>query len=249
MISVTILAKNSEATLPQVLDALVSFDEVLLYDTGSTDKTKEIAAGYPNVTLKEGPFVGFGRCHNEATLLAKHDWILSIDSDEVLTQELKKEIEDLKLERRCVYSIPRKNYLNGKLIRYSGWSPDRVFRLYNRQDTSFCESKVHEAVQTKGMKVVFLRNHLLHYSYVRVDDFLKKMQMYSTLFAEEKLGKKHSSPLKAVTHAAFSFFKTYVLQRGFLDGFQGLFIAVYNSNTAFYKYLKLYERQKDSPMA
>ncbi len=243
MISVTVLAKNGEATLSKTLSALASFEEVLLYDTGSTDNTKKIALTFPNVTLKEGPFEGFGPSHNKATALAKHDWILSIDTDEVLSQELLEEIQQLTLERNTVYSIPRKNFLNGKWIRYSGWSPDRVFRLYHRQDTGFNSIQVHEAVQTKGQKIVLLKNPLFHYSYSTIGDFLKKMESYSTLFAEEKKGKKKVSRLTAVTHGFFAFFKTYFLQKGFLDGFEGFFIAVYNGNTAFYKYLKLYERQ------
>jgi glycosyltransferase involved in cell wall biosynthesis len=243
MISVTVLAKNGASTLKKTLQALESFDEVLLYDTGSTDNTKEIALSFPNVTLKEGPFEGFGPSHNQATALAKHDWILSVDTDEVLTKELQEEIQSLVLKRQTVYSISRNNFLNGKRIRFSGWSPDRIFRLYNRKDTSFTNVQVHERVETKGLTIVPLKHPLLHYSYSSVEDFLKKMQLYTSLFAEEKKGQKKVTRVTAITHGFFAFFKTYFLQLGILDGFEGFFIALYNGNTAFYKYLKLYEKQ------
>jgi glycosyltransferase involved in cell wall biosynthesis len=242
MISVTILVKNGEKTLFETLSALRDFDEVLLLDTGSTDRTLEIAKQFPNVTLHQRAFLGFGTMHNVATSLAKHDWILSIDADEVMTPGLKKEILALKLDEGTLYSLPRDNYFNGKKIKWCGWQNERCIRLYNRTKTCFSEAKVHEGILTKNLKIHLLQYPLKHTPYHSISDFLRKMEHYSTLFAEEKAGKKHSSPKTALLHGLSAFFKSYFLKRGFLGGYEGLLISLYNGHTAYYKYLKLYHR-------
>lgn len=241
MISVTILTKNSEKYICAVLDALKSFDEVLVYDTGSSDQTMDFVKNYPNVSLHEGPFIGFGPTHNRASSLAKNDWILSIDSDEVVSPELNQEIQDLSFEENTVYAISRQNLYNGKWIRGCGWSPDWVFRLYNRSETAFSQALVHETIVTQGSKIRHLQNPLKHYSYESVTDFIEKMQSYSELFAEQNMGKRKSNPCKAVLHSVYTFLKSYFFKRGFLGGYEGLLISSYQAHTAFYKYLKLYE--------
>lgn len=240
MISVTMLTKNSAKQLPKVLDALKSFDEVVIFDTGSTDATLEIARGYPNCTIHQSPFIGFGACHNRASAIARHDWILSIDSDEVMTEELLSELQALRKEPEKVYAVSRHNIYNGKHIRWCGWHPDFQVKLYNRKKSSYSEAKVHEAVQTEGMEVVKLKGKVIHTPYETTADFLDKMQRYSTLFAEQWKGKKRGSLSKAIFHCLFAFFKSYFLKRGFMGGQEGFIISVYNANTAFYKYLKLY---------
>lgn len=244
MISVTILTKNSQKYLVEVLSALSSFDEVVVYDTGSTDNTMRIAKEFPNVILHQSNFNGFGLTHNQATAVAKNDWILSVDSDEVVTREMAEEIALLSLTDNCVYSFPRHNYFNNKFIKWCGWYPDRQIRLYNRQKTQFTNAQVHEAIIATGMRQIELQNPLKHYSYACISDFLVKMQAYSDLFAKQYQGKRTSSPLKAIAHGWFAFFKSYVLKRGMLGGYEGFVISAYNGHTAFYKYLKLYEANR-----
>lgn len=241
MISVTVLTRNSQKYLKEVLDSVRSFDEVVIYDTGSTDETLAIARQYPNVTIYEAAFEGFGPTHNKASAKAKHPWILSIDSDEVVTPEMAAEIAKTQLRADSAYSFPRHNYFNGKLIKWCGWYPDRQVRLYNRETSQFTQAQVHEAIITSGLKHVPLQSPMIHYSYANLSDFLNKMQSYSDLFALQNRGKKSSSPLKATAHACFAFFKSYFLKRGFLGGYEGFVISSYNAHTAFYKYLKLYE--------
>lgn len=241
MISVTILTKNSQKYLAEVLTALRYFDEVVLFDNGSTDNTLTIAKQFSNVTIHVGTFEGFGPTHNKASHLAKNDWILSIDSDEVVTNELAREIKNLSLDPACVYCFPRHNYFNGKFIKWCGWYPDKQYRIYNRTKTRFTDAQVHEAVIVKDMRIVELRAPIIHYSYDTIADFLAKMQSYSTLFAEQNKGKKKSSLVKALGHGWFSFFKSYVIKRGFMGGYEGFVISAYNGHTAFYKYLKLKE--------
>lgn len=240
-ISVTILTKNSASLLPKVLTALKGFQEVVIYDTGSTDATCQLAADYANVSIHYGYLDGFGPTHNRASNLATCDWILSVDSDEIVTEELFQELLHIQLDPDTVYSFPRHNYYRGKWIRWCGWYPDRQARLYHRKKTHFDNALVHEAIITHGMKQVALRGALQHYSYEKTADFLAKMQSYSQLFAEQHAGKRRSSPSKACLHGCFAFLKSYILKRGFLGGSQGFEISVYNANTAFYKYLKLYE--------
>ena len=244
MISVTILVKNGARRLKEVLDALACCDDIVLYDTGSTDATLEIARAYPNVTIYQKPFTGFGPCHNEAARLAKYDWILSIDSDEVISSQLAEEINRLSLEANTVYSLPFQNYYNEKQIKWCGWYPEQHIRLYNRRHTAFSEAMVHEGVISKGLRIVKLQHPVLHYPYDSISDFLVKMERYSTLFARQYYQKRKSSPWIAIGHGCAAFFKSFLLKRGFMGGYEGFLISAYNGHTAFYKYLKLYQANK-----
>jgi glycosyltransferase involved in cell wall biosynthesis len=244
-ISVTILTKDSGASLLATLQALQDFREIILLDNGSIDDTLEIAGQFRNVKIHQEEFVGFGPMHNKATALASNDWILSIDSDEVLTPELTAEILSLELDASCVYSMQRDNYFNGKRIRCcSGWYPDPVIRLYNRKKTKFSNDAVHEKIITEGLKVVPLIYTLKHTPYRTISDFLDKMQKYSSLFAMQNRGRKKSSFLKALVHGTSAFCKSYIFKCGIFGGKEGFIISLYNSQTSYYKYLKLAELNK-----
>lgn len=244
MISVTIIVKNGERCLRHVLRSLKNFDEIIVADTGSTDSTEKIALEFNNVRFCKIPFEGFGKAHNHAASLAKHEWILSIDSDEVLSDALANEILNLQLNEDSVYAIPFHNYYNEKWIKGCGWYPETHVRLYNRGKTQFSEALVHEKIMAQGLTTIRLQSPLFHYSYSTISDFLMKMEHYSTLFAKQYVGKKTSSPRIAFWHAAGAFLKSYLLKRGFLLGHEGFLISIYNSQTAFYKYLKLYHLNK-----
>ncbi|MEY4939601.1 MAG: hypothetical protein RIQ93_1336 [Verrucomicrobiota bacterium] len=245
-ISATVLTKNSERLLAAVLNSLSWCDEVVVLDTGSTDRTLGIAVTFENVSLRrlEGPFPGFGLAHRRAVEYAKHDWILSVDSDEVLTPQLIAEIRALQLNAATVYSIPFRNHFNRRAITTCGWSPDYHERLFNRRCTNFCPSEVHERVQTAQLSVVKLRHPIHHYSYETLQDFLRKMNVYATLFAEQNVGKKKSSPWKAVTRSGWAFFKSYLFERGVTQGREGMVISAYKAQTVFWKYLMLDEANR-----
>lgn len=244
-IAAIVLTKNSAETLQKTLDSLSSFEHVLVLDTGSTDGSLGIAAKYTNVKIEKHPFTTFGAIRNLAAELVSADWILTLDSDEVLSQKALKEISSLRLDPQKVYSFPRWNYFNDKFIRWCGWYPDRVLRLYNKKTACYSSDFVHEKVLFPGLKEQKLSGPLEHFSYRHISDFLDKMQKYSTLFAEQNKYKKNSSPLKALLHSLFAFFKSFILQRGLLGGWEGFIIAFYNAQTTFYKYLKLWELNKD----
>lgn len=242
-ISVTILTRNNQATLADVLRAVEWCDEVIVLDTGSTDATLSIAAQFRNVSMHQlsGAFPGFGKVRQLAVSLARHDWILSVDSDEVVSPALREEIAALPLDPHTVYTLPFENYFNGKHITTCGWAPDRHERLFNRRVTNFCGSAVHERVDTSRTRVVALRGAIRHYSYRSMDDFVAKMGAYSRLFARQNAGRKRSGPVKAVARSGWAFLKSYVLERGMLQGTEGLVISAYKAQTVFWKYMMLHE--------
>ena len=248
MISVAIIVKDGEKYIEECLQSLASFDEVLLLDTGSTDRTMEIARRFQNVRLEQRDFIGFGPTKNLAAELASHDWILSIDSDEVVTPELSSEIESLSLDDSKVYRFSRHSYYRGQFIKGCGWYPDKILRLYNKQRTGLNDNQVHESVMVKdGMGVVDLSGALKHYPYDSAGSLVVKSQFYSTLFAEQNQGKLRSSPWKAISRGMAAFFKGYVIRKGFLEGYAGFHIAFCQGLATYLKYLKLYEaNQKKS---
>ena len=244
MISVCILTKNSARSIADTLSALTRFDEVILLDNGSTDRTIEMARSFPNVVIKNHPFIGFGPLRNLAATFAKHDWILAIDSDEILSKPLQEEILHLSLNPHCIYEINFCNYFNQKHILGCGWHPERHIRLYHRSMTRFSDSNLHEGILLNGLKVVRLHSPIFHTPYLSISDLLEKMQLYSDLFAKQNKNIRSSSFSKAFGHALAAFFKSYFLKRGFLMGKEGAIISIHNANVVFYKYLKLDEANR-----
>ncbi|MFU2137121.1 glycosyltransferase family 2 protein [Gallibacterium anatis] len=242
-ISVTMLVKNSEKYLTQVLTALADFDEIIVLDNGSTDRTIEIAKQFPNVVIKYSPFIGFGPLKNLAAEYAKHNWILNIDSDEILPKSLIEELKQIDLTKtNFVYSLSRLNHYRGRVIKTCGWYPNYVPRLYHRQQVQFNQKLVHEALEIpKNIQVIKLKQPFLHYSFDGAADLIQKMQQYTTLFAEQQQGRKKASVFSAISHGISSFFKHYVLKKGFLDGQDGFVISCANAMGAYYKYVKLME--------
>ena len=248
MISVAIIVKDGETYIEECLQSLASFDEVLLLDTGSTDRTMEMARRFQNVRIEQRDFIGFGPTKNLAADLASHDWILSIDSDEVVTPELSSEIKSLSLDDSKVYRFSRHSYYRGRWIKGCGWYPDLILRLYNKQRTGLNDNQVHESVMVKeGMGIVDLHGPLKHYPYDSAGSLVNKLQFYSTLFAEQNQGKLNSSPGKAVLRGMAAFFKGYVMRKGFLDGYAGFHIAFCQGLATYLKYLKLYEANQRTP--
>ncbi len=244
-ISVTILTKNSAAYLAECLSALEAFAEVVIIDNGSTDDTIAIASGFRNVTFHKHPFIGFGPLKNMAVDMASNDWILSVDSDEIVTPELAHEILSLNLNSNIVYVMERDNYYHRRLICACGWENDRVERLFNRKSTRYDDKQVHEGLTMNGnLKTEMLSGRLKHYPYDNASQLLQKMQHYSTLWAEEYRGQKKTSPFKALLYGMLTFLKSYLLKNGWRYGYEGLLISVSNANGVFYKYIKLYEANK-----
>ena len=243
-ISCVIIAKDAQATLNATLDSLQNFEDVVLYSNNSTDKTDEIASSYSNVNLVVGDFLGFGQTKNRAATYSKNHWILSLDADEVLSDEFVKALSELTLSDSKLYSITRENYYKKRVVKYC-WGKDIIVRVYNKTKTSFTDKKVHESIIRDGFEVQNISETVRHYPYSTVTDFIVKLDRYSSIYAEDNVGKKSSSPIKAFFNGIFSFFKTYFLKRGFMDGYAGLIIAFSHMATNFYKYIKLYEKNME----
>ena len=239
-ISCVIIAKNAEATLKATLDSLQNFEDVVLYSNNSTDKTDEIAKSYSNVNLVIGDFLGFGQTKNRAATYSKNNWVLSLDADEVLSSEFVTALSKLDLNDTRLYSITRENYYKKRVVKHC-WGKDIIVRVYNKTKTAFTDKKVHESIISDSFEIENITQSVKHYPYSTVTDFIVKLDRYSTIYAEDNVGKKSSSPFKAFFNAMFSFFKTYFLKRGFMDGYAGLVIAFSHMATNFYKYIKLYE--------
>ncbi|WP_416190661.1 glycosyltransferase family 2 protein [Neisseria sp. CCUG12390] len=242
------LVKNSERYLAEVLTALHDFDEVLLLDNGSTDGTFGIAAQFGNVSYYKHDFTGFGPMKNMAAQLAQNDWIFSIDSDEIPDAELIDALRTAVAENRPqnIYSLSRLNHYNGRPMKGCGWYPDILPRLYHRGFTRFSDRQVHESlVIPKDAQVNTLAGRLKHYSFENAEGLIRKMQQYSSLYAEENRFKKKTSPAKALLHGGVSFIKNYFFKRGFAYGSDGLTVSVANAQGSYYKYVKLYERNRD----
>lgn len=243
-ISCVIIAKDAEMTIANVLDALQSFEDVVLYLNNSSDNTKVIASSYSNVNLMEGDFLGFGPTKNLASSYAKNRWIFSLDADEIVSEEFIRNLQSLDLDDAKVYSISRENYYKKSAVKHC-WGSDTIVRLYNKEKTTFTDKHVHEKIIIDGFEVQKIDGIVRHYPYSTITDFIVKLDRYSTIYAKDNVGKKSSSPSKAFFNAQFSFFKTYFLKRGFLDGYAGLIIAFSHMVTNFYKYMKLYELNKE----
>jgi len=242
-ITPVIITKNSELHMDECLKSLKNFKEVIVYDNGSTDKTIKIAKSYPNVKVHTGKFLGFGPTKNFAASFANTDWILSIDSDEVVTPELFEELKELELsDSTKVFKINRQNLFMKSVIKHSGWNPNWIVRIYNRKHTSFNDQKVHESITLhKNTKVISLKGRLIHYAVDDLSDFLIKAARYSSI---ERENQKCYPPLFIFFRALFAFFRTYILKKGFLDGYRGLIISVGQFNGVFFKYIQKYQRCK-----
>ena len=243
-ISCVIIVKNGASTIDSTLASLISFEDVVLYDNGSTDDTLLIAKKYLNVNIIQGEFSGFGPTKNLACSFAKNDWVLSLDADEVLSDEFIKNLTSIELDDENIYTILRENYYKKTQVKHC-WGNDIIVRLFNRTKTAFTDEKVHEKVIEEGFNTVPIQGSVKHYPYATITDFIIKLDRYSSAFATANAGRKNSSPSKAFFNGVFSFFKTYFLKRGFLDGYAGLIIAFSHMATNFYKYIKLYELNKE----
>jgi len=244
-ISAVVLAKNNDNTIKKTLESLTSFDDVIVYDNGSKDETMNIAKSFSNVNLIEGEFNGFGWSKNKAASYAKNDWILIIDSDEVVDFELLNILKSIELDKNNVYKLNFKAFYKDIQVKYCGWNNQKIKRLYNKTKTKYNDNDVHEDIITDGLNIEILGGNVEHYSYHSISQFIIKADHYSTLFAKNNVGRKSSSPSKAFLNGVYSFIKTYCFKRGFLDGYVGLVISYSHMVTNFYKYLKLYELNKE----
>ena len=240
-ISVTIITLNEEANICACLESVQWVDEILVSDSGSSDRTVEICQEYGAKVFNDG-WLGFGKQKNLIAGKAKNNWILNIDADERVTSDLRKEIESVLNNGGCNgYNIPRKNFFGERWIKYCGWYPDYNLRLYKKDKGQFNERTVHEAVQIEG-RAGCLKASLEHYTYKDISDYLKRMDRYSALAAEEMFKKGcKAGYFDILFRPLFTFLKMFFLQKGFLEGYIGLMLSGLYSAYTFSKYTKLWE--------
>lgn len=239
-IGVAMITKNAAAHLAASLAAISWADRIVILDSGSSDATVDIARAHGADVHKSSDWPGFGRQKNRCLELLDTDWVLALDADEVATPELAAEIlAALAAPQADVYALPRLSNYCGRWMRHSGWYPDFVPRLFRRGCAHYSDDLVHERLLFNG-QAVRLQHHLLHYSFDDLSQVLAKIDSYSSAGARQRqLRSQNSSLSKALWHGLLAFVRSYLLRRGFLDGREGLILAISNAEGTYYRYLKL----------
>jgi len=239
-LSVILITKNEAENIRACLESVAWADEIIVVDSGSTDDTvalcKELGA---QVHVHDWP--GFGVQKNRALGYATKKWVLSLDADERVTPELRAEIEAILKTEQTVdsYLVPRLSNYCGRFMYHSGWYPDLLPRLFKRGKARFSDDLVHERLIVEGSSAK-LKGLLLHYAFDGMEEVLHKVNQYSTAGAAmmHKRGRQ-ASLTGAVVRGLWSFFRTYILRGGILDGREGFMLAVSNAEGTYYRYLKL----------
>ncbi|CAA6809319.1 MAG: Glycosyltransferase family 2 protein [uncultured Campylobacterales bacterium] len=243
MISVVIIAKNSARTIARTLGSLQRFQEVIIYDNGSTDNTIDICKHFSNVKVIQGDFIGFGATKNKAATYARNEWIFSLDSDEYIDDLLYEEImcQDF-VNPLNIFTLKRDNYFDGKKIRFCGWGNDYIVRIYNKTKHSLKENLVHEYIETNKNSInTKLLNSFSHDGIQDINQLIDKMKFYTDLGSKDRETKWILVP---IAKFLFRFFKTYIIKLGILEGYRGLFLSMYYANISFFKYFKRYLNYK-----
>jgi glycosyltransferase involved in cell wall biosynthesis len=238
-IAATIITLNEERNIARAIESLRCCDQIVVLDSGSVDRTVELAANLGAMVVEDS-WRGYANQKNFAAEHAQYDWILSLDADEALSEALEGEIWNLKKRGpTCdAYTMPRLAQYLGRWILHSGWYPDRKVRLYNRSKAQWAGDFVHESVKVQG-RVGHLESNLLHFTCDSLSEHLKTLDRYTTLAAEELVYRKTKIGLnKLIVDPAWAFTRSYFLQRGFLDGLEGLTIAHMAAAYTFLKYAK-----------
>jgi (heptosyl)LPS beta-1,4-glucosyltransferase len=247
-LSVAIITKDEEERLPNCLKSVTFADEVLVVDSGSTDGTVALAKSFGARVLVEA-WRGYSGQKQFAVDQCLHDWVLILDADErvpqgttqVIVRELARNDTTI-----SAYGFRRKNYLHGRWIKHCGWWPDRIVRLVNRRAGEFDGRPVHEKWITQG-NVKELDTVIEHLSFRNYSELLAKMENYSNLASKELFEKEANvNALTPIFHGLWMFLRTYFLELGVLDGFDGLVISITNAGGSFLKYAKAREMRLTS---
>jgi glycosyltransferase involved in cell wall biosynthesis len=246
-LSLAVITYNEEENIVRLLDVLSdTVDEVIIVDSYSTDRTKEICLqNYPKVKFFERKFNGYGEQKNHALDLCSQEWILFLDADEVPDEELRTSIKNIvKSESpKCfIYKALFNNHLGIHRIRHGGWGNISRERLFRKDCARYSDDKVHEYLIT-NQKSCTLTGKINHYTYKSICHHITKINTYSDMMAEKMYdrGKKYKN-FKIILSPVFEFIKVFIFKLGFLDGFAGFYVAKTMSYYTFLKYIKLRER-------
>ncbi len=241
-ISAVVITKNEETNIQHCLKSIRWVDEIIVYDSGSTDRTVELAKEF-GAQVHIGEWLGFGATKKKATSLANNHWILSIDADEVVSDLLAEEIKLLlqsKLSEDTAYLIPRKSYFLNRWITHGGWYPDYQKKFFNRLKSNWDNAEIHEKVISKNS--LKMHRDLHHFVFKNIEHQVQTNNRYSTLLAKQLFdAKKFSTVYHILFKPMVKFFECYFFKCGFLDGYSGFVIARNASYSVFLKWTKLKE--------
>lgn len=240
-LSVILITYNAAAHLEKCLASVIWADEIIVLDSGSQDATLAICRKYTKKVYFSEDWQGFGVQKNRVLSYAQGEWVLSLDADEVIPEDLQFEIQQAIQDTDfAAFKISRLSRLMGRWIRHSGWQPDYVTRLFRRECAQFSNDLVHEKLEVQLGKVGILDSQMLHYTYDSLEQLLEKTNRYSTDSAKMLHARgQHGSLYQAIFHGVWAFLRTYLLRQGFLDGREGFLIAVAQAEVTFYRYIKL----------
>ena len=246
-LSAVVITRNEERNIERCLKSLSFCDEIIVVDSGSTDRTGEIAKQFTKNVVSRA-WTGYADQKNYGVSLATGEWVLSVDADEEITDELRSEITQLQRNPNgaSAYSIPRRTLYSGRWIRHGGWYPNRLVRLFKRDDGKWIGEEIHERWESKG-DTKALSGHIQHYSFDSISDQVARNNHYSTLGAKalHKSGVAFSW-FSLVVKPQIKFVETYFIKLGMLDGFPGFVISVSAAYSVFLKWAKLRELEKDA---
>lgn len=247
-ISIVIITFNEENNIERCLKSVQEIaDEVIIVDSYSTDKTKDIISKY-NVKFFEQKFLGHIEQKNFAMEKSSFNYVLSLDADESLDNDLIEEIK--KIKQNCLfdaYSFNRLTNYCGKWIKHSGWYPDKKLRLWNKNKGKWGGVNPHDQViMNNNSTIKHINKNILHYSFYTIEQHIEQINKFSKIKAEAlfKKGKK-SNFVKIIFKPIFYFFKSYIIKLGFLDGFYGLVVCVNSTHAKFLIQVKLYQLNKN----
>ena len=247
-ISAVIITFNEQKNIARCIQSLVGIaDEILIVDSFSTDNTVTIASDL-GATVIQNTWQGYTQQKNFGNDKARFSWILSLDADEAISENLKNNI--LKIKTHCTadaYSISRLTNYCGHWIKYGDWYPDQKLRLWNKSKGQW-QGMIHEEVNmSAGASTLTLKGDILHYSYYSIMEHVAQMNKFTEQMAQDNILKnKRASLVKIICSPPVKFIKSYFLRLGFLDGFYGFVVAAMSANATFLKYMRTWELQKQS---
>jgi len=233
-LSVAVIALDEEDRIRACLESVAWADEVVVVDSGSSDKTVEVAREFTDRVLFHA-WAGYGAQKNFALAQCRGAWILSLDADERVSEPLRDEIRTVLAADPPVvgFFVPRQNFFQGRWIRHGGWYPDYQLRLFRRGRGAFTEAAVHESVRVDG-PAARLRSPLVHQSYRGIEDFVARASRYAELAARHLADEgRGGSAVDLLIRPAWRFLRMYVVQLGFLDGWRGLVLAALYAQYVF----------------
>ena len=246
-LSAVIITFNEEKNIARCLDSLEGVvDEIVVVDSFSKDNTKQICLDR-GARFIENPFEGHIEQKNFAMMQAENDYVLSLDADEALSENLKKSILEAKKNlNHDAYTFNRLTNYCGQWIKHCGWYPDRKLRIWNKTKGKWGGENPHDMVlMENGTSGQYLKGDLLHYSYYTINDHSRQIELFTDISSKAAFAKgKRTNKLAIVFKPAFKFFRDYIFKLGILDGYYGFVISVNSAHAKFLKYHKIYELQR-----